>query len=268
MTSKYLSVFKISFQQEFAYRLNFVMWRVRNVMQFFLVFFLWDTVFSDPNRVVFGYDRNKILTYVFGILLLRALVLSARAVDVAGEISRGDLTNYLLKPINYFRYWFTRDVSSKALNLGFAIIEASVLFLLLRPPFFIQTNFPILFGFLLSVILAILLFFSILFLVNMIAFWAPSMGWSAQFLVIVIVVEFLSGAIFPIDILPNAIQGILSYLPFPYLLYFPLQIYLGKLTGAAIVKSILIAGAWSAVLLFSVNSVWKAGLKHYAAEGR
>jgi len=114
---KYFSVFKISFQQEFVYRLNFIMWRLRNVMQIFLVFFLWDTVFSDPKRVVFGYDREKILTYVFAILIVKAFVLSARAVDVAGDIARGDLTNYLLKPVSYFKYWFTRDISSKSLNL-------------------------------------------------------------------------------------------------------------------------------------------------------
>ncbi|MBI2103398.1 hypothetical protein HYT59_00170 [Candidatus Woesebacteria bacterium] len=75
---KYLQVFKISFQQEFAYRLNFIMWRLRNVMQIFLVFFLWSTIFSDNQKEFFGYNRDKILTYVFGILILRALVLSAR----------------------------------------------------------------------------------------------------------------------------------------------------------------------------------------------
>lgn len=266
--NKYLSIFKISFQQEFAYRLNFIMWRLRNVMQFFLVFFLWDTVFSDPNRIIFGYDRDKILTYVFGILLLRALVLSARAVDVSSEISGGELTNYLLKPVNYFRYWFTRDISSKALNLGFAVVEAAILYIVLKPPFFLQTNFGTILSFIVSVCIAVFLFFSILFLVNMVSFWAPSMGWSAQFLIIVIAVEFLSGALFPIDVLPQTVQNVLSYSPFPYLLYYPLQIYLGKFTTGAIVKSLLISSAWAVFLLISINYVWKAGLKKYAAEGR
>ena len=126
---KYFSVFKISFQQEFVYRLNFIMWRLRNVMQIFLVFFLWDTVFSDPKRVVFGYDRERILTYVFAILIVKAFVLSARAVDVAGDISRGDLTNYLLKPLSYFKYLFTRDISSKSLNLLFATVEFFILYI-------------------------------------------------------------------------------------------------------------------------------------------
>ena len=101
---KYLQIFKLSFQQEFAYRLNFVMWRVRNILQIILLFFLWSSVFKDPQTEVFGYNQEKILTYVFGILILRAIVFSARAVDVAGEISNGDITNFLLKPVSYFKY--------------------------------------------------------------------------------------------------------------------------------------------------------------------
>ena len=140
---KYISLFKISFAQEFAYRLSFVMWRVRNVMQILLLFFLWTTVFSDPGRVLFGYDRAKMLTYVFGILVVKAVVLSARTVDVAGEISRGDLSNLLLKPISYFKYWLTRDLSSKALNMVFAFFEITILFQTSKksPIFSSQSNF-------------------------------------------------------------------------------------------------------------------------------
>ena len=123
-----------------------------------MLFFLWSAVYTDPTRVVFGYDRDKILTYVFGILILRAIVLSARTVDVSGEIARGDLTNFLLKPINYFKYWFTRDISSKVLNLVFAAVETTLLFFILKPPFFLQTNLFLVAMFLISVILAILLF--------------------------------------------------------------------------------------------------------------
>src|SRR3990172_10364823 len=109
---KYFQIFQISFQEEFAYKLNFIMWRVRNVFQILLTFFLWNTIFASPTIVIFGYDRSKILTYVFGMMIVRALVMSARAADIASDIAQGDLSNYLLKPITYFKYWFTRDVFS------------------------------------------------------------------------------------------------------------------------------------------------------------
>lgn len=265
---KYWSIFKISFQQEFAYRLNFIMWRVRNVIQILLIFFLWDTVFADPKRVVFGYDRGKILTYVFGILIIRAFVLSARTVDVAGEISRGDLANYLVKPINYFKYWLTRDLSSKALNLAFAAVEFSILFLILKPPFFFQANLLSMLAFLVSVVLAILIFFTILFITSFVPFWAPEIAWGAQFIVVTTVIEFLSGALFPLDILPQVFQKVLSYSPFPYLLFFPIQVYLGKIPGIEVFKGIVIAGIWVGILWCLMNVIWRKGIRVYQSYGR
>src|SRR5690242_11291139 len=100
---KYWPIFKASFIQEFAYPANFIMWRVRNIFQISLIFFLWDSIFSNPQRVIFGYDKGKILTYVFGLMFVRSIVLSIRSIDVAGDISRGDLSNYLLKPVGYLK---------------------------------------------------------------------------------------------------------------------------------------------------------------------
>lgn len=265
---KYLSLFNISLQQEFAYRLNFIMWRARNVIQILLVFFLWDSVFSSPDRVVFGYDRTKILTYVFGILIVKAFVLSARAVDVAGEVSNGDLNNYLVKPIDYFKYWFTRDVSSKVLNFIFAIVEIILLYIFLRPPFFLQTNPLYLMGFVVSIALAIFIFFVILFITSAVSFWMPEVAWGAQFIVIMIVTEFLSGALFPIDILPQTFQNVLYMLPFPYLIFFPLQVYLGKLGVMEIFRGLSVSFIWAVSLWFLMKMIWGKGLKVYQAFGR
>lgn len=266
--SKYFAVFKISFHQEFAYRVSFVMWRVRNIFQIFIVFFLWDTVFSTQDRVIFGYDRARMLTYVFGLIIVRAFVLSARAADVAGHVARGELSNYLVKPINYFKYWFTRDLSSKLLNIVFAVVEAFILYLILRPPFFIQTNPFSILGFLLAIVLAMLIFFMLLFIVNSVPFWAPEMGWGSHFLLTAIFVEFLSGAIFPLDVLPVTLQSILSYTPFPYLIFFPLQVYLGKVGTVALLRGILVSAVWVIVLWFVMKGVWRKGLKAYQAYGR
>ena len=266
--NKYLSVFRISFVQEFAYKVNFIMWRVRNIFQIFLVFFLWDAVFQDPGREVFGYDREKILTYVFGLLLVKAFVLSARAREVASDISSGKLSVYLLKPISYFKYWLTRDFSSKALNFIFASIEVVILFLILKPPFFIQTNLFSLMGFLISIAVAIMVYFTLLFIVSFVTFWMPEAGWGSHFLVTIVAVEFLSGALFPLDILPQAIQNILTYTPFPYLIFFPLQVYLGKITGVAIVKGVVISFFWLLLLMGITKSLWKKGLKVYQGHGQ
>lgn len=265
--NKYLAVFKISFQQEFVYRVNFIMWRVRNITQIFLIFFLWDTVFSDPKRVVLGYDRVKILTYVFGIIIVKAIVFSTRSIDIAGDIARGDLSNYLIKPINYFKYWFIRDLSSKTLNLFFAFFETLALFLILRPPFYFQTNIPLLVVFVISLVFAVLLYFLLVLLFNMFPFWYPENAWGIFFL-FMIFSDFLGGVVFPIDILPNIVQKLLYLSPFPYILFIPLQIYLGKLNWVIIARSLAICSFWILGLYLIVNKLWRLGLKAYRAEGR
>ncbi len=265
---KYLQIFKISFQEEFAYRLNFILWRVRNVFQILLTFFLWSTVFANPGTVIFGYDRSKILTYVFGIMIVRALVMSARAADIASDIAQGDLSNYLLKPITYFRYWFTRDVSSKALNLIFASVEFVLLFIILRPSFYLQTNPGTLVIFFVSIILAVFIYFFILIVVSSLTFWAPEMSWGGHFLITIVLVEALSGALFPINILPAPAQSVVMATPFPYLIYFPVQVYLGQITGQAMLGGLMIAAAWAGILWFSMNFIWRKGLRVYESTGR
>lgn len=266
--NKYLSIFKISFEQEFAYKLNFVMWRVRNVFQIVITFFLWDTIFANPGRVIFGYDRSRILTYVFALMIVRALVLSARAVDISSDIAEGNLSNYLLKPVSYFRYWFTRDISSKALNLLFAAGEFTILFLIIRPPFYFQTDMFVFLSFLIAMALAVFIYFNLLFLISAVPFWAPELGWGSQFLVIIVMLEFLSGSVFPIDVLPATLQTVVMTTPFPYMIFFPVQIYLGKITGMALVQGFFISALWAFGLYLVMRYVWNRGLKAYQAFGR
>ncbi|OGM25143.1 hypothetical protein A2962_02465 [Candidatus Woesebacteria bacterium RIFCSPLOWO2_01_FULL_39_61] len=265
--NKFLQIFKISFHQEFAYRINFIMWRVRNMFQIFLVFFLWDTIFANSQRIVFGYDRQKMLTYIFGLIIVRALVLSSKANEVGGDISRGDIINLLLKPISYVKYWLTRDLSSKGINLIFAVFETILLYFILRPDFFLQGNILLLLSFATSIVLAILIYFLLLFTIGLVPFWVPESAWGISFLMLV-VVEFLSGALFPLDILPVSVQSIINFTPFPYLLFFPLQIYLGKVGTLIMLRGIGVSFLWLGVLWLLMRSVWFKGLKSYQAYGR
>lgn len=264
---KYLTIFKISLEQEFVYRLNFVLWRVRNVLQIFLIFFLWDSVFSDPSRQFFSYDRTKIMTYVFGLVFVRSIVLSIRSIDVAGEISRGDVINYLLKPINYFKYWLTRDIASKTLNLSFALIEIIILYLLLKPQFYFQTNPVFLSLFLISLLSSVFLYFLLVFLFSQPTFWFPQQAWGFMFLLFVFS-DLLGGGVFPLDILPQSIQNILFLTPFPHLLFIPVEIYLGKFGILRSFTFLATTLLWIFILILINKKIWEAGMKSFKAEGK
>lgn len=264
---KYLAIFKISFEQEFAYKINFIMWRVRNVFQIIIAFYLWNTVFAE-NSTLFGYDKAKILTYVFALIIVRAFVLSARAVDVSSDIAEGNLSNHLLKPVSYFKYWITRDISSKVLNLSFAVVEFAILFVIFRPEFYFQTDPVFLMAFLASLLIAAAIYFCLLFIISSVPFWVPEMGWGTYFLVNIVILEFLSGLIFPIDVLPPVWQKFAMSLPFPYLIFFPIQVYLGKVSGASLIGGMTTSVLWAVILFLFLRYVWAKGLKAYQALGR
>jgi ABC-2 type transport system permease protein len=102
----------------------------------------------------------------------------------------------------------------------------------------------------------------------LVPFWLPEGAWGLQFLVIVVATEFLAGGLFPLDILPAGIQKALSFTPFPYLIFFPIQVYLGKISPPEIVRGLVIGFSWAATLYVLMRTIWQKGLRVYQSHGR
>ena len=198
--------------------------------------------------------------------MVSSFVLSSRSSAVGEEINSGNLSNFLLRPINYFLYWFARDVGDKAMNIIFSIIELAVLFAILKPPLFIQTEgLYILLAFV-AIVLALIMYFFFNFLLGLIGFWSPEV-WAPRF-IFTVLLNFFAGGLFPLDILPKFIFSIFQLLPFTYLLYFPIKIYLGQLTIVEIFAGIMISLLWTILLYVVVRYIWRKGLLVYTAQGR
>ncbi len=264
---KYFQIFRISWQDAFVYRLNFIMWRVRTVLQFFAVYFLWIAIFTNQSEI-FDYSKSIMLTYIIGTSVLRTFVFSSRSTYVGAEIANGDLNNYLVKPINYLKSWLSRDLADKLLNILFLSVELFIFILIIKPPLVLQRSWLLISTFILATILAIIMYFLFSFIVSSFAFWYPEHnGWPLRFFVFMII-EFIAGGLFPLDILPTAAFNIIRYLPPAYLVFYPVQIYLGRLNPVQIYATLLIMLIWIAVLYKLSRLIWKKGLKTYGAYGR
>jgi ABC-2 type transport system permease protein len=264
---KYLTVFLLSLQNEFNYRLNFILWRLRNILRILMTYFLWQGIFySRP--VIAGFSRTQMLTYVFLVLFVQSVVIFAPSTDaVSSEISSGDLSNFLVRPLGYLRYWFTRDIAVKLLSLIFSVFEIFILWLLLRPSITLPSDPFTFIGFIISLILGIFIYFLLEISVGFVSFWTPEQTWGLTFLTLVFI-ETLSGAIFPVNLLPDVIKNVVNLTPFPYLIYYPISIFVGTSTGITIIKIIIIMLVW-VLLLFKLNRwLWTRGLKTYSADGR
>lgn len=262
---KYLLVIINSWQEYFAYRLNFVFWRVRVIISVLIVYFLWLSIYKS-NSYIFGYQISQMLTYIILLTFLNGIILSTQVHRVAEEINNGHLSNFLIRPISYFGYNLARDISDKIINTFFSILEIVFLVIVLKPPIIVQTDILWLFLFFIAIVFASILYFEISMILSFIGFWSKEV-WAPRF-IFFILVSFLAGTYFPLDIFPAPIYNFLRLLPFTYLIFFPLKIYLANITLQTVLQGFLITVVWLIALYIIVKYLWLRGLKEFAAEGR
>lgn len=260
---KYLAIFSITLQEYFTYRLNMLMWRIRQIFVFLIPFFIWKAVLGGGGDI-YGYTFAGVMTYLFGTTILRSLVMGSRTVDLGWMINSGYLTIPLMRPLNIFSFLMTRDAADKLFNLSFIIFEIPLIFLIFKPPVFLQSDPLQLLYAMSSMLLAILIYFFINVIFGSIGFWSRDI-WAPRFLLMVIM-EFATGAMFPLDMLPMVWQKIMLLTPFPYLLYVPLKIYLGN--DPTQILHLGVQLVWTIILYLLAKLIWQKGLLRYEAEGR
>lgn len=259
-----IAVFKISWEQILVYRLNFLLWRIRTVLQFLFTYFIWWTIFNTQDEV-FGYNQSTILTYILLVTLIRTIVLASRANDIINKINDGSISNFLLKPIGIFKFFIAQDFADKLLNISFMMIEVSLIVFLFKPVIFLQINIESIVVFIISLFLAVILWFQMNMIIGLMAFWVEN-SWAQLFLLMTFI-EGLGGGLFPLDILPKNIFNILMLTPFPYLVYFPAKIYLGDFDKSQQYFYLSIFLIWVFILFHVMKWLLKKGLKHYSSEG-
>ncbi len=261
----YIRIFKNTLDIYSIYRLNFILWRVRVVINMLIPYFLWGSVLSHTSSI-FGYDQRQMLTYIIFSAIITSIVQSTQTGRVGEEITSGELTNFLLRPIHYFSFLIARDLSDKFFNIVFAIFEVIGVVIILQTPLFIQGHIWILASVFLLVFLATVVYFIIGVLLGFFGFWTAEV-WGPRF-IFFILVSFLSGSLFPLDIFPKWFFQFLMMTPFPYLTFFPLKVYLGQLSTTEIIQGMVTLSAWGVILWGALIITWRRGLAHYQAEGR
>ncbi len=101
--------------------------------------------------------------------------------------------------------------------------------------------------------------------VGMVGFWFLEV---TSILYIVMTLNFfVSGHMFPLDLLPPFWAGLLKALPFSYMAYFPAVVFLGKIKGWELVWRLALAAVWAGGFMLLSRWLYRLGLKRYSAFG-
>lgn len=263
---KYFLVFKNTFQEFLVYRLSFVLWRFRNFISFLAILFFWTAIYGG-NDAFFGYQKKQMFSYVLGIAFLKGMIFSTRTSDLASMIREGELSKIILMPVSVFKIFFSRDMADKVLNFFFAIFEIFLAVKIFGLALYLPDSLFSVVAVTVLLPVVFLLYFFLSMVLSLTAFWTDDI-WAVRWIFITVFLEFFSGSFFPIDILPDFLQKIIYLTPFPYLVYFPLKIWLGQLSSfGEIAKVFVICFCWLGFFYCLAQFLWKKGYKEYGAYG-
>lgn len=260
----YLRLFSTAIQERIAYKVAFFLWRFRQLLATAMSLTIWTVLFQNQSNL-FQYSQSEMITYIFLVAVLQSVILTSALHGLANDVYSGKISTLLVKPIRLFSYLGLYELADKALNVFFIFGEALILYFLFQP-ILIFPEVTHLLLFVAWMLGGMYIHFCINLLFGAIGFWSPDV-WGAKFLFFMLL-DFTAGKLYPLDILPIIIQGIVSFTPFPYLSYAQTQLFLGRYSNIEILAQSAIIIFWCFLLGYLSHIVWKKSLQSYSAVGQ
>jgi len=261
----YLALARAGFRRHATYRQATFAAVVTNSVFGFLRCAIVFAVLDAGFRVVAGYDRAQLATFVWVGQGLIGTVLIWAPPDFADRIRTGDVVTDLLRPVD--PVWqllavdlgraghamFTRFVAPIAVGAVFSHLQAPR-----RPATYVL--------FALSLLMATVVCFGCRFLVNAAAYWlldarGPQMGWT-------IASGFLGGLFFPVWFFPGAVAtALIVGTPFPSIIQLPLDVLIERGSLAGQLAFLAVQATWVAIILALCRFVQRQGERKLVVQG-
>ena len=262
---KYWHVLNVGIQNTLVYRVNFLFRAFFGLIPLFAIISLWKAVYSSKSGDVGDYSLSDMISYYLLVTIVDALT----AVydddwQIAGDIRDGQISQFLLKPIDYLAYRFTLFSAGRMIYTALALIPITLIVFLHRKHFVVpDVSTLALFG--CSILLTAALQFLLSYTMALLAFWFLEIS---TFIFIVFAFEYIAGGhLFPLDILPPALAKLMMWTPFPYQMFFPVSVYLGKISGSQVYTGLIIQAGWVLVAFLLARFMWNRGIRKYSAVG-
>lgn len=239
---------------------------------FFLLAFGWMTqplifLFVWSNAAAFGaiggYARGDFVAYYLVLIVVNQLTLAQTNWTVGDLIRDGTMNTILLRPIAPIVDTVAAEIAGKIVFLSFAVPVAGLLLLVLSPADVRLPGDPVLFA--ITLLAAWALRFLWGYWLALTAFWSTRSN--ALVLMQDALVFVLAGQVAPTDLLPGGLRTVAEWLPFRYMLGFPIEVLLGRVHEGALTRGLILQIAWLSAAGGLAYSFWRLGVRRHAAVG-
>jgi ABC-2 type transport system permease protein len=262
MINKYRALLRAAWANMVEYRAEIIMWMMSSVLMIVMLL-VWLSISSTQGDIN-GFARGDFIAYYMIGLLVRNLTAVWASWELDRKIREGALSPELLRPIHPIHNDIAGNWGEKSIRI-FIVVPIVAVALWLTPDAHLNLQPPNVLAFVAAIFGAWLILFFSDYLIGISAFWTSQtsaflMGWYGFRVV-------LSGMLAPVQLFPPAVQSLLHWLPFRYMLSFPIEVLIGKTQGADLLNGLLIQFTWAAIFIIAVRVMWRIAMKNYSAVG-
>jgi ABC-2 type transport system permease protein len=178
------------------------------------------------------------------------------------EVVEGKLSPFLLQPIDPVWRHFFSHVSERFARMPFIIVLIGLFLLLYPQAAWLPSPTALLLG-TIATGLAFCLRFVIQYTFSLFSFWTERANAIEQFWYLIY--TFTSGMIAPLDVFPETVREVVLWTPFPYLIYFPANLVVGRQTD--VLRGFVAIVLWGLIFLAINRWLWRRGLRQYSGMG-
>lgn len=241
-----------------TYRVDFILYRIGDVIGAFVAFYLWKAVFdSSSQSLIQGFQLSDMILYIIMSFVTNLLTRTDSSFMIGDEVKDGSIIMRLLRPVHFAASYLFMEIGSRWLI--FLSIGVPFLLVITGVRLFLGTDLiqaiVLVVFYIISIILAFLInfFFNICFGFSAFVFknlWGSNLLKNS-------LVAFMSGSLIPLTFFPKIVADILGFLPFSSLIYTPVMIIIGKYDGSQIVQALLLQIFWLIVMVALSQLIWK-----------
>ena len=262
----YWHIFTVGLQNTLVYRVNFLIRALFNLVPLMAIVAMWQAIYSGKASDISGYTLAGMISYYLRVTIVEA-VTSVTEDDwqIAAEIKDGHISQFLTRPIDYLHYRLCLFFSGRVVYTVAAAAPVALFVFWHREHLPPPPEAGALACFLVSLVFSAFLQFLLSYLIATLAFWVLEIS---SFVFILLAFERLvSGQMFPLDLLPPWLAQAVMWTPFPYGIFFPVSVYLGKISGGALLQGLALQLFWVATTYALARLAWRRGLKTYTVVG-
>ncbi len=227
--SKYLETAKVLFKAQIIYRFSTFVSMVFTISKIALAYILWSAIF-DNRAMVAGFTFNAMITYyIIASFMTQMDQSGGTGGQIASEIRKGTFSKYMVRPMNIFGSFTFQAIGVSAFLFSFNLIAAFLWIFLFRVQFVFTGDALFILSALLILGLGLIFMMQLNYFIGILAF---------KFLDVWIFImikdnllQFMTGALIPLSLLPAAILTTMKFFPFYYVIYLPAMLFLEKNKG-------------------------------------